>query len=195
MKFDIGQGSKLYDYMLQNHEKTPNAREYHDEDQLLHMTPPSLFIYERNYFCAFTSSSAHQFVPNIYLQGIGEESENNKEAIEMKGGEIFIDFIPELNQNGTGYLCYLTDEQFVENDFATDDEIKENLMHMETTATTVIVRKLVDLYSRKSSHNQNVGRFRSEELSMSLSRQKNWIKWVMPLKYDGQELVEFAVCK
>ena len=81
------------------------------------------------------------------------------------------------------------------NDSVTDDKIKEKLMHMETTTTTVIVRKLVDLKSMRPSHNQNVKKFRSEELSMSLSRQKNWIKWVMPLKYEDEELVEFAVCK
>ena len=66
---------------------------------------------------------------------------------------------------------------------------------MDTTTTTVIMKKLVDLYSSLPSLSQNVDRFESKQLSMSLSRQKNWIKWVMPLKYEGQELVEFAVCK
>ena len=56
-KFDVGQGSKLYEYMLKNHEKTSGARDYNDEDQLLHMTPPGLFRYEKDYFCAFTMSS------------------------------------------------------------------------------------------------------------------------------------------
>ena len=100
----------MYDFMLQNHEKSYSAREYHDEDQLLHMTPPSLFSYDRCYFCAFTSLLSQQFVPNIYLQSIGEELGNNREAIEVKGGEIFIDFIPAPSQRGTGYLYYLTDE-------------------------------------------------------------------------------------
>ena len=68
-------------------------------------------------------------------------------------------------------------------------------MHMDTTTTTVIMKKLVDLYNSKPSFGQNVDRFESKQLSMSLSRQKNWIKWVMPLKYEDEELVEFAVCK
>ena len=55
-EFNVGQGSKLYKYMLMNHEKTSSARDYSDVDQLLHMTPPGLFRYEKDYFCAFTMS-------------------------------------------------------------------------------------------------------------------------------------------
>ena len=63
----ISHESRLYEFMLPMDQETG---EEEADDKIIHITPPSLFRYKKDYFCAFTSSSSELSVPNLYVQNL-----------------------------------------------------------------------------------------------------------------------------
>ena len=118
-KYFISHESRLYEFMLQIDQEKGDEE---IEEKIIHITPPSLIRYQNDYFCAFSLSSGGLSVPNLYIQSLSQEPNIlDEDVIEVKGGEILIDFIPSKSRKGTGYLYYLSDAYFADNPNASRD--------------------------------------------------------------------------
>ena len=87
-------------------------REEVEEESLIHKTAPSLIKNGDEYFCAFSLSHQSDSVPNLYIQNLAN---SESKVIEIKGAEIFVDFIPLDNESKSGYLYYMTESFFLHN--------------------------------------------------------------------------------